>query len=312
MKKRLLGMLICTSCLPEEIELNGNITDEEEGDILHGELTCPQCGRVFSIQNGIAFLDPSARNTSSHPESKYETAPALGSYMWSHYGDLAGEDNASDAYERWAELVHPHPGVTVDAGSAVGRFTFEMSEKSDLVIGMDTSLLFIRSARELMKKRHMTVHLQHEGRITRNMRVELPENWKSDKVEFIVADAQALPLKSGTVSSFASLNVIDKVPLPLKHLQEMNRIMKETGAQFLFSDPFSWSPEAAAEEDWLGGKQYGRYQGAGMDNIVSMLEREDGLPPRWNIESRGSIWWKLRTHANHYELIRSCYVKAGR
>jgi uncharacterized protein YbaR (Trm112 family) len=312
MKKRLLEMLICPSCLPEEVALNSQVMDETGEEIVDGNLSCPQCGKVFPVRKGVAFLDLLSDDERSHTGSKYETAPALASYMWSHYGDLLDEENASDAYRRWAELMRPHPGVAVDAGSAVGRFTFEMSEKSDFAIGVDNSFSFIRSARDLMKNRRMTVHLQQEGLLTREITIELPARWDSEKVEFIVGDAQKMPFRSASVSSFASLNLIDKLPVPLKHLQEMNRIVKEKDVQFLFSDPFSWSTEVAREEDWLGGKDDGRYPGPGINNIISLLERGNGLPPEWKVETHGGIWWTIRTHSNHYELIRSCYVKAGR
>jgi hypothetical protein len=42
-----------------------------------------------------------------------------------------------------------------------------------------------------------------------------------------------------------SLNMVDKLPKPLVHLAEINRLAQISGAQFLFSDPFSWSKEVA-------------------------------------------------------------------
>ncbi len=313
MKKILLDMLICPFCLPDENELDIHVIEEEEEDIITGDLRCRQCDRVYPVRKGVAFLDPASIDEKTHGHSKYETPPALSSYMWSHYGDLLKEENASDAYGRWADLMRRHTGISIDAGSAVGRFTFEMSEKSDFVIGIDNSLSFIKSARELMKNRRMKVALQQEGLLSREMTVHLPDRWDSRKVEFIVGDAQALPFKSNTASSLASLNLIDKVQNPLKHLREMNRVVKDLEAQFLFSDPFSWSDEVAIQENWLGGKNNGRYSGRGIDNIIALLKgEEEGLLPKWRLENHGGIWWKIRTHSNHYELIRSCYVKAER
>nr|VFK17810.1 MAG: hypothetical protein BECKLPF1236B_GA0070989_112515 [Candidatus Kentron sp. LPFa] len=143
--------------------------------------------------------------------------------------------------------------------------------------------------------------------------ITLPEEWKSEKVEFIVGDALALPFRRDAVSSFASLNLIDKVPSPMGHLNEMNRVTKDNDAQFLLSDPFSWSEAVADREEWLGGKEVGNFPGKGLDNIVRLLEEKQGrLGSAWRVEERDSVWWKIRTHANHYELIRSCFVKASR
>ena len=313
MKKALLDLLICPACLPDEMQLKETIKEASGGDILGGELACPQCHRAYPIENGIANLDPNASFGRTSPENKYETALVVSAYLWSHYADILNDENASDAYRRWADLMQPHDGVAIDAGAAAGRFTFEMGQKSDLAIGLDNSHAFIRTARELMKHRKITIALKQEGRITTDVTLSLPPEWNSDKVEFIVADALALPFRANSAASLSSLNLIDKVPRPILHLEEMNRVVRKEGAQFLLSDPFSWSEEAASEAEWLGGKNSGPYAGKGIDNVVALLNGNlNRLPPRWAITSHGHVWWKIRTHANHFEQIRSCYVKAGR
>jgi SAM-dependent methyltransferase len=164
-----------------------------------------------------------------------------------------------------------------------------------------------------MIKRRMKIDFLQEGVLTREDTIYLPEKWDSDKVEFIVGDALALPFRSKTFFSLASLNLIDKVPLPIRHLKEMNRVAKEKDAQFLFSDPFSWSKDVSNEEDWLGGTDIGPYSGRGIENIMALLKGErNELLPEWRIEKHGHIWWKIRTHSNHFELIRSCFAKSVR
>jgi hypothetical protein len=106
---------------------------------------------------------------------------------------------------------------------------------------------------------------------------------------------------------------VDKIPFPIKHLTEMNRVARQHGAQFVFSDPFSWSQDVAEEKNWLGGRNNGTFSGRGMDNVIALLKGQEGiLRPPWEIEDQGHIWWKIRTHRNHFELIRSCFVKAHR
>jgi len=275
-------------------------------------LSCAQCGGIYPIEDGIALLDLPAHGEET-PASKYETATVLSSYLWSHYGDIMGDEEASSAYREWADLTNGGVGMALDIGSAVGRYTFEMSRKSDFVIGIDNSVSFIRAARELMIHGRKDVALRQEGLLTREETVVLPEAWQTGKVEFLVADALALPFRSRTFSTLGSLNLVDKVPLPLKHLQEVNRVARESDVQFLLSDPFSWSTEAAREEDWLGGRAEGTYAGRGLDNIIALLRGENRqLAPAWRIVRQGHVWWKIRTHANHFELIRSCFVKADR
>jgi uncharacterized protein YbaR (Trm112 family) len=311
-KSNLLPMLICPSCLPNEYSLKETVVEESRGDIIEGELKCERCGRAYPIRKGVAFLDPGAA-PEKKPDSRYESAPVLSSYLWSHFGDLLDDSEASDAYIRWAGLMRGGPGMCVDIGGAVGRFAFEMTRKSDFVIGMDNSVTFVETARDLMLNRGRRVCLAEEGLLTREVALRLPAEWNMDKIEFVVADALALPFRSRTFSALAGLNLIDKVPRPLDHFKEMNRTALEEGAQFLFSDPFSWSRDVAPEEAWLGGKETGPYAGRGHENVQSLLSGETkGLTPPWKIEENGHIWWKIRTHANHFELIRSRFVKAAR
>ena len=312
MKKRLSELLICPACLPDEFPLKTQIIEEDAEDIITGALTCPACGARFPIENGIALLDPNRERTHG-AVNKYEMEETVSSYLWSHYGDLLDDENASGAYGAWAARIRPHAGFSLDAGGAVGRFTFEMSTKCDFAIGIDNSVAFIEVARQLMKERRMTFPLKEEGFLSFDATITLPEEWKSEKVEFIVGDALALPFRRDAASSFASLNLIDKVPSPMGHLNEMNRVTKDNDAQFLLSDPFSWSEAVADREEWLGGKEVGNFPGKGLDNIVRLLEEKQGrLGSAWRVEERDSVWWKIRTHANHYELIRSCFVKASR
>ena len=312
MKKPLLEILVCPVCLPDQIALKAVINEQQHDDITEGALTCPKCGGTYPIREGIAFLDPSPQ-TEAKTASKYETAPVVSSYLWSHYGDILKDPEASSAYAEWAGLVSGGPGVVLDIGSAVGRFTFETSRKHDFAVGIDNSVAFIRAARELMVGGRKAVALRQEGLLTREETVILPKSWQTGKVEFIVGDALALPFRSGSFSALASLNIADKVPLPLKHLQEANRVAREKAVQFVLSDPFSWSTEAASEEEWLGGKDTGPYAGRGIDNIIALfMGRDRLLLPVWRITRQGHVWWKIRTHANHFELIRSCYVKAER
>ncbi|MHB8909854.1 MAG: Trm112 family protein [Syntrophales bacterium] len=309
MKERLLDMVVCPVCLPDEIGLAAGIIEEKRGDIVEGRLTCPRCGGIYPIRDGIAFLGPPEATAAA----KYESAPVASSYLWSHYGDILGDPDASSAYREWAGLLSGGSEAALDVGSAVGRFTFEMSRTHDFAVGIDRSVSFVRIARELMIRGRKPVALCEEGLLTREATVVLPGTWRADRVDFIVADAMALPFRSRRFSTVAALNIADKVPLPLKHLQEANRVARKQEARLLFSDPFSWSDEIARQEDWLGGKEGGPYAGRGIENVIALLEGKDRLLlPAWRIARQGHVWWKIRNHANHFELIRSLFVTAER
>lgn len=311
MKHALLELLICPNCLPGEYPLQAAIQATQQDDIWNGVLSCSNCQKTYAIQDGVAFLDPQQKPPDM--TNRYETPAVVASYLWSHYGDLLGDEMATDAYQRWAGLMRPSPGNCLDGGCAVGRFAFEMAKKFDLAVGIDNSVAFIRTAREFMSKRRLDLALPEEGKLQRQVTLELPSDWPTFNLDFIVADAQALPFRAQTFSGLASLNMVDKLPNPLTHLNEINRLAKPHGAQFLFSDPFSWSPEVAPETAWLGGTEAGPFAGRAQTNIIDLLEGRKGcFDPCWQVESHGPIWWKIRTHCNHYEMIRSCFIKASR
>ncbi len=158
MKSRLLELLVCPSCLPDEIPLHLQNQDMDGDDILAGSLHCGKCGMIYPISEGIALLVP-IQNPMRNLSGKYETPSVVSSYLWSHYGDLFHEEDAAQAYREWADLVDPCTGLALDAGCAVGRFTLEMSRKSDFAIGVDLSYAFIKTAREFIAKGSLDVSL---------------------------------------------------------------------------------------------------------------------------------------------------------
>ena len=313
MKELLVDFLICPACLPLEAPLKCLISEKDGEDILSGSLYCPQCNHNYPIQDGIAIILPVSSEVDPRVPSKYENSLFLSSYLWAHYADIFEDMDATAAYEEWSALLRDDSGISLDAGCSVGRFTFEMSRKSGFAVGIDNSHAFIKTARQLMIDRQMAFSIPEEGLLKEQHIIKLPETFDSAKVEFVVGDVQRLPFRGNAISSVASLNLVDKIPSPLAHLREMNRVAGESNAQFLFSDPFSWSTAVAEEEAWLGGVTEGINAGKGIDNIRSLLTTgKEGFLPRWKIENQDHIWWKIRNHKNHFELIRSCFLKAIR
>ncbi len=312
MNERLLEYLICPSCLPQELPLTYEITEKQGTDITTGSLLCHSCGTLFPIIDGIAFLDPAGIEDRENL-NKYEEEELVASSLWSHYGDLFADSNCNGTYPIWAKEIHSTPGLGLDLGGAVGRFTFELAEKCDFAVGIDSSAAFVRAARTLMQNGELTVELKEEGKIRRKEIIHLPRPWLNNTMTFIIADVLKLPIRSDAAAVTCSLNLLDKVSTPRQHLLEMNRVSKQKDAQLLLSSPFSWSKKAAKPKEWLGGKQRGPYAGFGLDNIRTLLcTGMDHFAPTWQEEKKSQVWWKIRTHRNHYELIRSCYLKVRR
>ena len=314
MKKELLDYLACPACLPRESSLTSGPGEVLGDDIIRGVLRCSSCGKNYPVKEGVAILLADSPVQETPTGAKYENDRVVSSYLWSHYGEFLGDTECTDAYSRWAgQFSGGGEGLALDVGCAVGRFTFQLGYGSRLAVGVDRSEAFIRLARRLAGEGELSFPLTWEGNISTRETIRLPGNRPRGHVEFIVADALALPFARGLFSKTASLNILDKVPDPLQHLREVNRVAKQAGAEFLFSDPFSWSADVAPEAAWLGGKTEGPYAGSGKDNVRRLLLGDGGiLVPSWEITSEGSVQWKIRNHRNHYELITSEYIAARR
>jgi len=305
MQRRLLELLICPRCLPAEKPLRATLRDLRDGDVVAATLTCTSCAAAYPVRDGIAEL-----LAAPHHADQYATPQRLAAYLWSHYADLDGDPDAHHAFTAWGELLAGCGGPLLDTGCAVGRLSFEATRHAELVVGVDLSLNFIQAARTLARAGRLPYAPVIEGELTEARLARLPADLLRERVEFVVADAQALPFASGTFATATSLNLLDRVPMPRHHLGELNRTIRATDATLLVADPWSWTESPAFASAWLGGCATGPNAGRSLVNLERLLAGE--LSPPWRIAAAGRIDWTLRTHRNHFELIRSDYLLARR
>jgi SAM-dependent methyltransferase/uncharacterized protein YbaR (Trm112 family) len=313
MKRWLQEKLVCPECSLEEIPLGLEIKEAQDDDVLEGELRCPACGSCYSITQGVAVILPARSLPVVSNNSGYNSPGMLSSYLWSHFSEFFNGPNATDAYSKWALHFQKTEGCALDIGCAVGRLSFELSHTHSQVIGIDTSLRFIRKARELMIKKRLEFDLIVEGHITKAHACNLDQNWNYHGIDFIVADALALPFPKNLFSTVTSINVLEKVSLPIQHLQDINRVLHEKNAMFLFSDPFSWDETVLRPEFWLSGRNRGKHKGRGLDNMSRLFSGEDGIfDPPLEIREKGNVAWKIRKTENLWEYINSQYIVGER
>jgi SAM-dependent methyltransferase len=313
MKQWVLSKLICPQCLPQQVALNLAIRKEQAGDVIDGELDCPACGGRFPIQHGIAVVLPEQTRAVLEDQRGYNAPGMLSAYLWSHFGDLLGEQQATEAYRVWSAGFEKCDGHALDVGCAVGRLTFELAKTHNHVIGVDTSIAFIRKAREILIRRRLDFDLIVEGHLSEPRSCDFNADYDFSRVEFIVADALALPFRHGDFTTVAAINLLEKVPDPLKHLKEVNRMMRERESTFLFSDPFSWDEAVSPPELWLSGNGNAQYSSRGIDTIRRLFSGEYGIfTPPLTITADGNVAWKIRKTENLWEHITSQYLLGTR
>ncbi len=313
MKEWLHQILRCPECLPDEASLTMTVQERHNDDIIEARLTCPECRQTYPIRNGVAILLPERSKPLLASGSGYNSWNMLSAYLWSHYGEFFQDPEATDAYRIWSSCFKQSEGMALDIGCAVGRLSFELSLTHEPVIGIDTSLSFITKARELLLEKRLAFDLVTEGLITEPHACDLSPQWQYDRTEFIVADALALPFPADSFSTAASVNVLEKVTHPRRHLRDVNRVMAQTQAMFVFADPFSWDESVSAPELWVGGTEDGEFQGRGIDNMTDLFHGRGGIfDPPLKIIDKGSVLWKIRKTENLWEYINSQYLVGTR
>jgi SAM-dependent methyltransferase len=309
MKKWLQEKLVCPECIAKEIPLDLEIKEEQNEDVLEGELRCPGCGSCYTINQGVAVVLPKRSMSVLSDKMGYNSRIMLSSYLWSHYSEFFNGPNATDAYKVWSSHFRGTNGAALDIGCSVGRLSFELGKTHSQVIGIDTSISFIRKARELLTKKRLQFDLVVEGHITEERSCDFDSSWQYDGVDFIVADALALPFPKSLFSTVASINVLEKVPNPIQHLRDVNKVLREENAMFVFSDPFSWDETVLDPELWLSGRNTGKYKGRGIDNISRLFSGKEGVfNPPLEIREKGDVFWKIRKTENLSEHIRSQFI----
>lgn len=327
MKRWVVDTLICPECLVLEMPLTLTIREEKGDDVMDGELCCPDCGRRYPIRSGIGLLLPEKTRAILDDDAGYNSPAMVSSYLWSHFSDLMGDPRATDAYRRWLAQLPPAGGsvdagavagsppggsFALDIGCAVGRLSFELGQTHQRVIGVDTSFAFIRQAREVLTRKRLDFDLVIEGTLSEPRGCAF-DDYDFAGVDFIVADALALPFRSHRCNTVATLNLLEKVPDPLRHLQEVNRMLTPEAATFLFSDPFTWDAAVSPPESWLGGNGGGAYSERGIDTMRRMFGGEFGVfDPPLEITADGEVAWKIRKTAHLWEHIISQYLVGTR
>lgn len=131
MKRRLLDLLACPAC---RTQLEITVVDEQNGDILEGELLCPTCGKKFPITNSIP------RFVEAH---NYADSFGL---QWNKYArlQLDSQNGTTFSHERFYGITEWAPeslrgSLVLDGGCGAGRFAEIALAAGAEVVALDLS-----------------------------------------------------------------------------------------------------------------------------------------------------------------------------
>ncbi len=191
----------------------------------------------------------------------YELDATRDEYLAFHYPD--GDPLASLLGERTPPLEDRYPfgvrklwharpeGDALDVGGAVGRVTFDLARDHRHAYGFDFSKTLVRGAYDVARhgRAVYTTVIEGDLRARHDVAVATPPN-----VSFVVANALAIPFPEAHFATVVALNLVDRVPDPLRLLAELTRVTAP-GGTLLVGSPFTWLATFTPRAKWLGGRE---------------------------------------------------------
>lgn len=186
----------------------------------------------------------------------------------------------------------------LEVGCAVGRATFELTRNFSHVTGVDFSERFIRIARLVRDRGTISYRMQVEGDLFESVERSLADldlDAARERVDFIRADAMALPEELTGYDLIFAGNLIDRLPSPRRFLSSIHRRLNPEGLLVLTS-PYTWLPEFTPREEWLGG-----FSAAGKD-VFTLDGMKKVLAPNFRLAAEPlDVPFVIRETARKYQ-----------
>ncbi|KAL4238476.1 hypothetical protein ACF0H5_003184 [Mactra antiquata] len=224
---------------------------------------------TLGVTSGIAIYSTwklmSERKKRSQ-DNVYESQKLLNEYLVFHYGspnDILkydfGPKDALDFPKRCADLCLKHfkggdsvPTRAFDIGCAVGRSSFELTQKFTEVIGLDYSQGFVDACNVLKNDGTMSYFVQDEGDLVTDLKAVIPQSLDRSRTKFIQGDACDLPKDLGQFGCILAANLICRLHSPFNFLNRLSGLVAPGGI-LVITSPYTWLEQFTDKSTWLGG-----------------------------------------------------------
>jgi len=199
--KGLMEIIVCPMC---KGTLQLKVSEQDKREAITGELFCPKCSQCYSIQDGLPNLLPADLGS-----GRVMTDTGLDEEeVKKYYIDVERYDWVTDTkypeklFHIWRERAivksvnrYRRGTAILDVGCGTGLITRHLN--SNRVVALDINQWAVKKAK---------LHT-------------------SNKVQFIVADAENLPLASNVFDVVICTDVLEHLPSPDRALKEISRVM---------------------------------------------------------------------------------------
>lgn len=136
-------------------------------------------------------------------------------------------------------------GPRLDIGCIAGRTSFDLAAAHDVpVLGVDLTWPLLRIGRGILDRGLLRYPLRHgDGAYERRETYHFPP--EADRVDFWIADAQALPFAANTFRLVVALYLRDCVADPARLVAEASRVTRP-GGDIALATPIDRAPHAPA------------------------------------------------------------------